>query len=87
MSIRARLFRFPDLPSLFAPPLSPPTNYLTEGSGARLGRIEFFRGGVKQRGAREGGAWRVWGRDLKKNLQSHVEPRVWQFWQISGQTS
>jgi len=24
------------LPSLFAPPLSPPTNYQTEGSGARL---------------------------------------------------
>ena len=28
---------FQILPSLFPPPLSPPTNYQTEGSGARLG--------------------------------------------------
>jgi len=27
---------FQTLPSLFPPPLSPPTNYQTEGSGARL---------------------------------------------------
>ena len=34
--IRTRLFHFPDPSSLFPPPLSLPTNYQTEGSGARL---------------------------------------------------
>ena len=32
----------PDLPSLFAPPLSPPTNYQTEGSGAGLVTYNYF---------------------------------------------
>ena len=33
---------FQTLPSLFAPPLSPPTNYQTEGSGARLPTVYIF---------------------------------------------
>ena len=40
--IRTRLFLFSDPAFPFPPPLSPPTNYQTEGSGARLYRPQSF---------------------------------------------